>query len=1068
MKLIVDFSSLLWTCLLTGKDVEGFECEDENGKVHWVNTHMYAYEFAVNSIKAALDTYNLAPIDMVLVVEGMSSKAQRVFINKDYKANRGRRPKEAYEEFSKLKELLLETFKSLGAIAVTQEAVEADDIIAWIAKNTKCDVVVMSNDNDLLTLAGVNEYGAKITARIGGEENYNKYGLFPLQYVTLYKALVGDSGDNIKGVTGFGEAAWKDFHAQFGEDGMAEMVRLAKLGTLDELESDAEQNKIAKKIYDGRDQFLTSWKLASMHPEWIDTMSEPLSWQPGMVTYKGSDERLKHWAAASRLVTADKWEAFKPWFFEQIKHRDWLALDIETSTPNESDDWLEAQGSKDGVDVIGSELTGMSLTFGKNMQYTVYIPVDHEQTNNVDKALVGELLYDLQKLGKEIVIQNTSFEGTVLFNEFGESWKDLGNNGLLMNWLDTKFEASYVDENNSLGLKHLSKKWLGYDQVNYNEVTTVDGVQHKMRELTAQHVFSYACDDTITTAALHNFFKLFMELEGTWDVYKQVEIDASYLHVQSFIHGTKISLQTLQGLRTEDETAEADAWKVVRQYLIEKGWEGTATPVYSGDLKAADIKQAVEIVTGEPLVTQVRTPSKLLEMISDHLLKDSVAKAISGEFEQLNKLVASRFKGEPVFNMGSTVQKTKLLYEVMGLPVRVYNKPTDAAKARGERQGTAKTDNLSIMYALKDAEDREREVLNALRVMQMVSTRRSLYYDTYGNFVHWKTGRIHSSHNQCATNTRRASSSSPNIQQVAKNAKVEGYSPRIREVYVPHKKNAVIVSMDFMAQELRVIADYSKDKNMVACFVGDNLKDMHALTGLGIYNSRNTEQLSYQEFVEALESREHNLHKDVKKMRALGKQCNFTTEFGAQASKLATTMFVSEQEAQTYIDAKEAAFPTVVQWKDCTIAEAKQCGYVRTKLGAKRHLRELFKSQDRYVASKAERQAVNFKVQSSSAEMTKLAEGRMWRARLEQRFDCEIVGPCHDEVIASVALDDLHEFIPAMHSCMVQQYADMEIPVKSSISFGQTFGPAHQIEIGELPTREAVEKGLAQLEKSMA
>lgn len=1061
MKLCVDFSSLLWTCLLTGKDIEGKEAQDDMGKVHWVNTHMYAYEFAVNSIKHALDTYNLTPIDMILVVEGMNSKAQRLFINKDYKGNRGKRPNEAYEEFAKLKDLLLETFKSLGAVAVKQDAVEADDMIAWLAQNTREDLVILSNDNDLLALAGINSHGAVITARIGGEENHNKYGLFPLQYVTLYKALVGDSGDNIKGITGFGEAAWKDFHAQFGEDGMAEMVRLAKLGSLAELEEDATVNKLVRKIYDGRDQFLNSWRLASLHPEWVDTMSEYPIWMPGMVTYRGTDERLKPWGAAARLVTADKWEAFKPWFFEQLAHRPWLALDIETSTPEESDDWLEAQGNPDGVDVIGSELTGMSLTFGRNMQYTVYIPVDHASTLNVDKKLVGELLAEVQKLGKEIVIQNVSFEGTVLYNEFGNSWMELGNNGLLKNWFDTKLEASYIDENDSLGLKKLSKKWLNYDQVEYSAVTTVEGVQYKMRELSAEHVFSYACDDTITTAALHNFFYTFMQLEGTWDVYRKVEIDASYLHTQSYIHGTKVSLAKLEELRAADDLDAAEAWKTVRTYLIKSGWEGTATPVYSGELKAADIKQIVQIVTGSELKTQVRTPSKLTDMVDDALLKDSLTKAVGGDFSMVNDLVARNFSGEPVFNMGSTVQKQKLLYEVMGLPVKVYNKPTDAAKARGERQGTPKTDNLAIMTALQEVQGEVADVLNAMRIMQMVQTRNSLYYSTYPYFVHWKTGRVHSSHNQCATNTRRASSNAPNTQQVAKNAKVEGYSPRIREVYVPHKKNAVIVSMDFMAQELRVIADYSQDPNMVACFVGANLRDMHAMTGLGIFNARNSLNWSYEAFVEALESKDNERHLEIKKTRSLGKQCNFTTEFGAAAPKLAQTMMVSEAEAKTYIEAKEAAFPVVGEWKEKVIAEAKQCGFVRTKMGAKRHLRDLLNSTDRFTSSKAERQSVNFKVQGSSAEMTKLAEGRMYRAGLEQKFDCEIIGPIHDEVIASVVIEDLYEFIPLMHQCMVEQYADMRIPVKSSISFGKTFGPVDQIEIGELPTREAIEKGLA-------
>lgn len=1068
MRIIVDLSSLLWTCLLAGKDVEGVEIVDQDGKKHWVNTAAYGYEHVINSLTATLHEKNLTPIDMVLVVEGINSKARRLMINRDYKSSRGKRPTEAYDEFNKLKKTVVDTFKSLGAIAFQQDNVEADDAIAWFAEHSRDDIIIVSNDNDLAVLSGVNTHGAKVHTRIGGETNLNKYGLFPMKYISLYKSMVGDSGDTIKGIPRFGQAKWVEFHAEFGEAGMAEMVRLANLGSLQELEAEAEQHKLIKLIYEGRESFIQSWKLASLHPEWVDTMSNAPIWSPGMCLYSVSDERLIGWRSQQRLVSAENWDAFRTWFTSKFKERDWVALDIETSTPDESDSWLEAQGNPDGVDTIGSELTGMSLTFGRNMQYTVYITVDHVEeagVTNVPKSYVKSLLEEIAAAGVEIVIQNVSFEGTVLYNEFGKDWKDNGYHGMLPNWSDTKLMASYVDENDSLGLKKLSKKWLGYDQVEYKTVTTIDGVQYKMNELTARHVFSYATDDTVTTAALRNFFKLFMELEGTYEVYKKVEIDASYLHTQSFIHGTRINLGTLEELRVEDDTASAEAWKIVRAYLIKNGWEGTATPVFSTELKSADIKQIHEIVTGVELKTMVRTPTKLIDMVSDVLLKAALTRALAGDFTMVNELVARNFKGEPVFNMGSTIQKTKLLYEVMALPVKVYNKPTDAAKQRGERQGTPKTDNLAIMTALQEATGEVADVLNAMRVMQMVQTRNSLYYSTYPYFVHWKTGRVHSSHNQCATNTRRASSSSPNTQQVAKNQKVEGYSPRIREVYVPHKRNAVIVSMDFMAQELRVIADYSRDTNMVSCFIGDNLRDMHAMTGLGIFNARNSLSWSYETFVEALEDKSNPRYSEVKKMRGLGKQTNFTTEFGAAAPKLAQTIMVTEAEAKLYIEAKEAAFPVVGEWKDRTIAEAKTCGYVTTKLGARRHLRELFNSQDRFISSKAERQSVNFKVQGSSAEMTKLAEGRMFKAELEQKYDCEIIGPCHDEVIASVAITDLYDFIPDMHRCMVAQYADMYIPVKSSISFGWTFGPADQIEIGELPTREAIEKGLSELSK---
>ena len=59
---------------------------------------------------------------------------------------------------------------------------------------------------------------------------------------------------------------------------------------------------------------------------------------------------------------------------------------------------------------------------------------------------------------------------------------------MLPNLQDTLLEASYVDENSKLGLKDLSKRWLGYEQVDYATTTTIDGIQHKMNQLSAEHV----------------------------------------------------------------------------------------------------------------------------------------------------------------------------------------------------------------------------------------------------------------------------------------------------------------------------------------------------------------------------------------------------------------------------------------------------------------------------------------------------------------------------------------------------------------------------------------------------
>lgn len=1114
MRIAFDLSSNIKSCLYGGTDLKAVTV-DFNGKPVSINSVDYGYDKVVNLMVAALNEFKLTPIDAILVIEGFSSKSPRIAINADYKSKRDDRPQQDRENFQLLRDRIVATFRRLGAIAVSQDGVEADDVIGYLAVNSRDDLVVVSNDNDLAVLDGHNQHGADIITRIGGESSGNKYGLFNNCFISLYKSMVGDTSDSITGIVGFGKVAWAEFEKSFGEVGMAEMVRLAKLNSLAELEPEAARSKIVKKIYDGRREFLNSWLLASLHPEWVNTIENQLQWTPGLVHGRVDDPRLKPWSAQGRLVTGTTWDAFIAWATPKFKERPDLALDIETSTGDESDDWLEAQGDADGVDVIGSELSGMSLTFGKNKQFTVYIPVDHADTDNVPKENVKLMLEQLVAQGTEIVIHNTQFEGTVLYSEFGADWKDNGFEGLVPNWLDTKLEASYVDENNGLGLKKLSKRWFGYDQVEYKTVTSKEGPagtvvggtfktqfikeivpakfslpddagnvvetapaitelwdRHtfKMRELPATHVFNYACDDTICTAGFHNFAKLFMELEGTYDIYKEVEIPASYLHCQSFIHGTKISLSKLAELSKEDDATYDASWVVLRSYLITQGWEGTVTPVYT-EMTPANVKESYLIVTGEKLDTMVRLQDKLLEALSDApLLKGAWEMAVSStaDFTVLNKLVASRYKNEPVFNSASPVQLKHLMYGVMAFPVVVFNLPTDDMKAKGLKQGTPKTDNLAIAYALQTATPEQAAALNAIIRMKMVVTRRSLFYSPYPYFVHWKTGRVHSSHNQSATNTRRASQSKPNTQQVSKNEKVVGYIPKVREVFVPHKKRAVIVSMDFEAQELRIIADYSQDKNMLACYIGDDLKDLHCMTGLGIHNYYADTPLKYEEFYTILKAKTHDAHDKVKSERALGKKTNFTTEFGAMAPKLAQTLMVTLEEAQVFMDAKEEAFPEVRVWKNVVIAEVKSKGFVRTKLGAVRHLVPALTSGDSYKVSKAERQGVNFKVQSSAAEMTKLSEGRMWKARLEQRFDCEIIGPIHDEVVASCAIEDLFEFIPAMHACMQQGYGGMMVPILSSISFGRSFGPAHQIEIGNNPTREAIQRGLDDMYESEA
>lgn len=437
-----------------------------------------------------------------------------------------------------------------------------------------------------------------------------------------------------------------------------------------------------------------------------------------------------------------------------------VALDIETSTPAESDDWLFEirQEESKQVDVFGSELTGLSLTLGDNHQYTYYFSIGHADTDNITLNQMEQVLGYLNPTHR-FVIHNVNFELPVLHNTFGWFLRDVD---------DTKLMASYVDENFSLGLKQNSFRWLGYEQASYDAtVTDASGRKRKMNELTMGEVLSYGADDTICTAALYQWLQLHMMLEQVWNVYRDVEIGAAYWTAQAFLDGVNIDQVTLRDMIARDAEAKAAEVQVLDHYLIEKGWGGTQLVEATDDTRAdvAWIKYAFEIVEGKPLDTRVRKFDRVLEAVAEQGTNHGFGQVLEhGSLEQLNAFVRSHFSGRPQFNVGSPKQMQKLLYDVMGLKIRLRNKPTDNMRKAG-LEGTPQTDETAIQTALHfdlpESDDPRREALGALLKIKTYTTREGLYYKTYPHLPHWKDKKIHAGLNQCATVTRRYSSSNP-------------------------------------------------------------------------------------------------------------------------------------------------------------------------------------------------------------------------------------------------------------------------------------------------------------------
>jgi len=951
-----------------------------------------------------------------------------------------------------------------------------------------------------------------------------------------------------------------------------------KLKKIKDLSEDVHELKSLQRIIDSEEMVYKSYAVSCLYPEKVNTMRMPLQWRVGMVKHVSevSDERLEPYAGRARLVHAGNYAQAIIWAAPLIRQSAVVSLDIETSTPKESDIWLaEAKGldvddgSVDlGIDVFGSFLVSMSLTFGENNQYTLYFTHKHAETDKVKNLTSIQMLDAVKMVPQEIplIIQNVSFELTVTYQEWCEAWKDNGWHGFLPNALDTAVMSSYVNENRAKGLKDNSKLLLNYDQQTYDEVTKIEGPadqlprggrlisqifaegpgaiqqrRYKMDELTAEHVFHYGCDDTICTIALHNHYRTVMELEKTWDVFVEVEQLPAYLTALAYVQGVPMNMQRMLELKSDDDSTYDKAWGTVRQFLLDNKWEGTVRPEFvsaaefdalypdeenrkflttsKSDGKRLDvrhrsiacpahIKEAVEMWSGKELESSARKPVVLAAAILEQVPESgALAHAVEAQdADIMNALIKGRFTGEPVLDLDSPKKMQRLLYDVIGIPPRLVNKltPTEREKNKplAEAMGKynkilngssssemtpedlglirvkAKTDAFALKWALKfDATPEQQDILNALQAMATVSTRRSLYYGPYRFVRHWKDNLIHANANQCGAVTRRYSFSKPNFQQLPK----KGEGVKFREVIVPHVKGGLVASIDFVGQELRLMAGQSGDANMMACYVGSKLKDIHSITAAGAMEKKwqkeqraayaaayadgldkSDPDYEYDLFLRLRKAADKATAKAADDLRKDAKNVNFAAQFDAQPKKLSEMLTIPLEDATAFLEAKIARFPRVETWKEDVREVLMSKGFVTTMHGARRHLADAVQNENKWEAERAGRQGPNFMIQGSAGEMTKLAMGRIWRSGVMLWEGVRFYFPIHDELVWSAHKDVMAASAKIVHECMTKPYSTLPVPILGSISVGKTFG--QQVEAGDdfvdADVDEAINKAL--------
>lgn len=158
----------------------------------------------------------LSPTHLVIAFDH-ARKTFRNEIYPEYKMQRKSTPEELISQFPLIKQML----SAMKIKTIEESGIEADDIIGSISKNCDCTKIILSGDRDLLQLIDDNtsvwltKKGVSEVDKVDKDKIKEEFEITPEQVIEL-KALMGDTSDNIPGVSGVGEKTAKALILEYG------------------------------------------------------------------------------------------------------------------------------------------------------------------------------------------------------------------------------------------------------------------------------------------------------------------------------------------------------------------------------------------------------------------------------------------------------------------------------------------------------------------------------------------------------------------------------------------------------------------------------------------------------------------------------------------------------------------------------------------------------------------------------------------------------------------------------------------------------------------------------------
>ncbi|MGL2351869.1 DNA polymerase I [Helicobacter pylori] len=331
------------------------------------------------------------------------------------------------------------------------------------------------------------------------------------------------------------------------------------------------------------------------------------------------------------------------------------------------------------------------------------------------------------------------------------------------------------------------------------------------------------------------------------------------------------------------------------------------------------------------------------------------------------------------FNLNSPKQLGEVLYEKLGLP----------------KNKSHSTDEKNLLKIL-DKHPSIPLILEYRELNKLFNT-----YTTPLLRLKDKDDKIHTTFIQTGTATGRLSSHSPNLQNIPVR------SPKgllIRKGFIASSKEYCLLGVDYSQIELRLLAHFSQDKDLMEAFLKG--RDIHLETSKALFG----EDLA-------------------KEKRSIAKSINFGLVYGMGSKKLSETLSIPLSEAKSYIEAYFKRFPSIKDYLNGMKEEILKTSKAFTLLGRYRVFD--FNGVNDYVKGNYLREGVNAIFQGSASDLLKLGMLKV-SERFKNNPSVRLLLQVHDELIFEIEEKNAPELQQEIRRILNDEVYPLRVPLETS------------------------------------